>query len=36
LGVLVHLRHKWITIEAIGAAKTKRCAICGKTKTRVG
>jgi hypothetical protein len=32
---LVHLRHRWHTIEAIGRIVTQRCEVCFKTRTRV-
>lgn len=31
----MHLRHRWILVEAVGRVITYRCAICGNTKTRV-
>ncbi|GII76460.1 hypothetical protein Sru01_14420 [Sphaerisporangium rufum] len=31
----MHLRHRWETIETIGYVITQRCAVCGRTRTRV-
>jgi hypothetical protein len=30
-----HLRHRWVTFEAIGRVVTQRCAVCSKTRVRV-
>lgn len=31
----MHLRHRWEVVETIGKVVTTRCAVCGKTRTRV-
>jgi hypothetical protein len=31
----MHLRHRWVEIERIGAVVTYRCQKCPKTKTRL-
>ncbi|MFC4532381.1 hypothetical protein [Sphaerisporangium dianthi] len=31
----IHLRHKWITVEAIGRVVTQRCANCRRIRVRV-
>ncbi|MCP2349954.1 hypothetical protein HD595_006076 [Nonomuraea roseoviolacea subsp. carminata] len=32
---LAHLRHRWVTVEAIGRVITQRCQVCWKTRVRV-
>ncbi|GGK72491.1 hypothetical protein Sme01_08090 [Sphaerisporangium melleum] len=32
---MLHLRHRWETIETIGRVVTQRCAVCGRTRVRV-
>ncbi|MET8146265.1 hypothetical protein ABZU32_38665 [Sphaerisporangium sp. NPDC005288] len=31
----IHLRHQWITVEAIGHVVTQRCATCRRIRVRV-
>ena len=31
---MIHLRHRWVTIEQIGRIMTQHCH-CGKTRVRI-
>jgi hypothetical protein len=32
---MIHLRHRWRTVERIGRVVTQQCAVCQRTRTRV-